>query len=241
MFALSYAAAALVFLIGVAWGARSWVSSRNASRRNLDVALTETEAVAKRSKDLLTDDLIIADMLSPRVSPLDTLLELTKQNPDRKKVAFTDFTLDREKIKLNVEASSDADASNVVSFLSKSKLFTEVKTGQFTTIERQKKPLVQFQITCKLAERAIDAVVTQKQSKTPSGGLAHKPPEETFEPPAEKEKVAAQHQQEDTKKPGEADEGSPEPKIMEKKKLDDKKKDALKKALMERMKGKSAK
>ncbi len=252
MFALSYAAAALIFLIGVAWGGRAWVSSRNTRLYNLTTQLEETETVAKHSNALLTDDLIMAEMLLSRVSPLDVLLELTQKNPDRKKVAFTDFTLDRGRIKLNAEASSDADASNVVSFLYKSKLFTNVKAGQFNTIERNKKPVVQFQITCQLADRAVDAVITKRQSETSSGELAHKTPEKPPEPPAKafeaakkemKAKVEAQHQQEDkTEKLKKNGEDSPKPKIKDDGKLDEKQKEALKKAIMKkRMEGESAK
>ena len=253
MFALSYAAAALILLVGVVWGGTSWVNSRNTRLRNISAQLRDTEKDAKRSQVLLTDDLIMADMLSPKVSPLDVLLELTKQNPDRKKVAFLGFTLDRTKVKIDVKANSDADASNVVSLLSKSELFTDVKAGQFSTIEKNKKTFVQFQINCKLDDRAANVVIAQKESKPSSEQLAHKPPEKPPEPPVKnpeppvknleaakkemKAKVEARLQQEDT--PEKTDEGRPKPPEEGKAKLDEKKMEALKKVMEERIKAKS--
>jgi len=213
MFALSYAAVALIFLVGVVWGGTSWVNSRNTRLRNINEQLRETEKDAKRAQVLLTDDLIMADMLSPKVSPLDVLLELTKQNPDRKKVAFLGFTLDRTKVKIDMKASSDAEASNVVSLLSKSELFSDVKAGQFNTVEKNKKTFVQFQITCKLADRAANVIIAQKEKKKSPEKLAHKPSEKKPEPSVKgleaakkemEEKVAAQQE-----KPEKTDEDSP--------------------------------
>jgi len=156
IFTLSYAAAALILIVGVFVGVNKWVSSRNTQLEAINAKLQAVQKSLEQTKNLLTDDLVMTNALYPRVSPLDVLKELSEKFPDRTKIALTNFTLDRtQKITINVEANSHAEISNLISQLDRSGFFTEVKSGQIATTEKQKdKQVLQAQITCKLADDA---------------------------------------------------------------------------------------
>ena len=173
IFTLSYAAAALILIVGISVGTNTWISSRNAQLERINAVLQDKQRLSKQAKSLLTDDLVMTNMLSPRISPLDVLKELSEQFPDRTKIALTNFTLDRtQKVTLNVEANSHAEISNLISRLGRSGLFTDVKSGQISTTEKQKdKQILQAQVTCKLADNAVKYA---KELKEKSAGVSKK-------------------------------------------------------------------
>ncbi|MFQ6039601.1 MAG: type IV pilus assembly protein PilM [Candidatus Poribacteria bacterium] len=165
IFTLSYAVAALILIVGISIGVNTWISSRNAHLEEINSRLQAVQTSSEQGRNLLIDDLVMTRMLSPRVSPLDILKELSENFPDRTKIALTTFTLDRtQKITLSVEANSYAEVSNLISKLGKSKLFTEVKSGQISTTEKQKgKPILQAQVVCKLSNNAAKYVRELKE------------------------------------------------------------------------------
>jgi len=165
IFTISYAAAALILVVGIFLGAGNWISSRNNQLDEVNEKLRIANKASQQANNLLIDDLVMANMLFPRVSPLDVLKELSEQFPNRKKIALTGFTLDKtQKITIRVEANSHADISDLISKLGRSGLFKDVKSGQIDTTEKQKgKQIVQAQITCKLADDAVKYVVAQKR------------------------------------------------------------------------------
>ncbi|HIE27435.1 TPA: type IV pilus assembly protein PilM [Candidatus Poribacteria bacterium] len=165
LFTLSYAAAALILIVGISVGANTWISSRNAHLEEINLRLQAVQKASEQAIDLLIDDLVMTKMLSPRVSPLDILKELSENFPDRTKVALTNFTLDRtQKITLNVEANSHAEISNLISKLGRSKLFTDITSGQISTTEKKKgKQILQAQVVCKLSNNAAKYVKELKE------------------------------------------------------------------------------
>ena len=174
-FTLSYAAVALILIVGIFVGVNSWISSRNIQLAEINAKLQNVQNSSEQNKNLLLDDLVMTTMLSPRISPLDVLKELSEQFPDRTKIALTNFTLDRtQKITINVEANSHAEISNLISKLGRSGLFTAVNAGQISTTEKQKdKQVLQAQITCKLADEATKYV----QDLREKSAIASKKPE----------------------------------------------------------------
>jgi len=174
-FTLSYAAVALILIVGIFVGVNSWISSRNIQLAEINAKLQNVQNSSEQNKNLLLDDLVMTTMLSPRISPLDVLKELSEQFPDRTKIALTNFTLDRtQKITINVEANSHTEISNLISKLGRSGLFTAVNAGQISTTEKQKdKQVLQAQITCKLADDATKYV----QDLREKSAIASKKPE----------------------------------------------------------------
>ena len=159
IFTISYAAAAVMLIAGLAWGVINWKNTRNVQLESVSEKLADVRKDSERASTILIDELVMAKILSPRLSPLDILKELSEQFPDRTKVAFTNFSLDRtQKITLMVEANSQADLSELISKLDKSDLFEDVKSGVWSPREKgekkEKRQIVQAQITCKLAKNA---------------------------------------------------------------------------------------
>lgn len=155
------AAAGLALLVGLGVGGLTWGRIHQAKIVVLDEAIrniSQSEASAKRA---LVKDLAMVNLLAPRVSPLDIVRELSVRFADRTKIAWTTLNIaklddpEKAKVTFNLEAQSHQDVSRAISVMAQSGAFTNIKSGQVTSVERDKKPIFQVQITCNLAKDAI--------------------------------------------------------------------------------------
>ena len=154
-------AAGFALIVGLGLGGLTWSRIHQAKIVGLDGAIrniSQSEANAKRT---LVKDLAMVNFLTPRASPLDIVRELSVRFADRTKIAWTTLNITRlddpekAKITFNIEAQSHQDVSQTISILAQSGAFTNIKSGQVTSIERDKRPIFQVQITCNLAKDAI--------------------------------------------------------------------------------------
>ena len=154
-------AAGLVLLVGLGLGGLTQSRIHQAKIVALDGAIRNINQAESNAKRTLTKDLAIVNLLAPRVSPLDIVRELSVRFADRTKVAWTTLNitrlddLARAKITFNIEAQSHQDVSQIISTMAQSGVFTNIKSGQVTSIERDKRPIFQAQITCNLSKDAI--------------------------------------------------------------------------------------
>ena len=154
-------AAGLVLLVGLGLGGLTLSKVHQSKIVTLDGAIRNISLAESNAKRTLTKDLAIVNLLAPRVSPLDIVRELSVRFADRTQVAWTTLNISRlddpekAKITFNIEAQSHQDVSQTISMMAQSGVFTSIKSGQVTSIERDKKPIFQVQITCNLAEDAI--------------------------------------------------------------------------------------
>ena len=154
-------AAGLVLLVGLGLGGLTLSKVHQSKIVTLDGAIRNISLAESNAKRTLTKDLAIVNLLAPRVSPLDIVRELSVRFADRTQVAWTTLNIsrlddpERAKITFNIEAQSHQDVSQTISMMAQSGVFTSIKSGQVTSIERDKKPIFQVQITCNLAEDAI--------------------------------------------------------------------------------------
>ncbi len=154
-------AAGLVLLVGLGLGGLTQSRIHQAKIVALDGAIRNISQAESNAKRTLTKDLAIVNLLAPRVSPLDIVRELSVRFSDRTKVAWTTLNitrlddLERAKITFNIEAQSHQDVSQTISTMAQSGAFINIKSGQVTSIERDKKPIFQVQITCNLSKDAI--------------------------------------------------------------------------------------
>ncbi len=154
-------AAGLVLLVGLGLGGLTQSRIHQAKIVALDGAIRNISQAESNAKRTLTKDLAIVNLLAPRVSPLDIVRELSVRFSDRTKVAWTTLNitrlddLERAKITFNIEAQSHQDVSQTISTMAQSGAFTNIKSGQVTSIERDKTPIFQAQITCNLSKDAI--------------------------------------------------------------------------------------
>ena len=154
-------AAGLVLLVGLGLGGLTLSKVHQSKIVTLDGAIRNISLAESNAKRTLTKDLAIVNLLAPRVSPLDIVRELSVRFADRTQVAWTTLNISRlddpekAKITFNIEAQSHQDVSQTISMMAQSGVFTSIKSGQVTSIERDKQPIFQVQITCNLAEDAI--------------------------------------------------------------------------------------
>ena len=171
-------AAGLVLLVGLGLGGLTQSRIHQAKIAVLDGAIRNISQTESNAKRTLTKDLAIVNLLAPRVSPLDIVRELSVRFADRTKVAWTTLNItrldevERAKITFNIEAESHQDVSQTISTMAQSGVFTNIKSGQVTSIERDKKPIFQAQITCNLSKDAIHQFAqarngNQKLSRNP--------------------------------------------------------------------------
>ena len=156
-------AAGLALLLGLGLGGLTWNSIHQAKIVALDGAIRNISQAESNAKKILVKDLAMVDLLTPRASPLDIVRELSVRFADRTKIAWTTLNITRlddpekSKITFNIEAQSHQDVSQTISIMAQSGAFANIKSGQVTSIERDKKPIFQVQITCNLAKDAIQA------------------------------------------------------------------------------------
>ena len=171
-------AAGLVLLVGLGLGGLTQSRIHQAKIVALDGAIRSISRAEANAKKTLTKDLALVNLLAPRVSPLDIVRELSVRFDDRTKVAWTTLNitrlddLERAKITFNIEAQSHQDVSQTISIMAQSGVFTNIKSGQVTSIERDKKPIFQAQITCNLAE---DAIHRFTETRNPNHNLSRNP------------------------------------------------------------------
>ena len=171
-------AAGLVLLVGLGLGGLTQSRIHQAKIVALDGAIRNISQAESSAKRTLTKDLALVNLLAPRVSPLDIVRELSVRFNDRTKVAWTTLNitrldnLERAKITFNIEAQSHQDVSQTISIMAQSGVFTNIKSGQVTSVEREKKPIFQAQITCNLSE---DAIHEFAQNRIPAQNVSRKP------------------------------------------------------------------
>jgi len=155
--------AAAILLVGLGVGGLTWSKTHQGKIDALDQQLESIGRAASKAKTALVEDLAIADLTTPRISPLDILREFSLHFADRIKIAWTSFNVsrldepDKAKITFNIEAQSHQEVSQMMSIMAQSGLFKDIKSGQVTSVggERDKKLVFQTQVTCTLAPNAV--------------------------------------------------------------------------------------
>ena len=171
-------AAGLVLLVGLGLGGLTQSRIHQAKIVTLDGAIRNISLAESSAKRTLAKDLAIVNLLTSRVSPLDIVRELSVRFADRTKVAWTTLNITRlddpekAKITFNLEAQSHQDVSQTISAMAQSGVFTNIKSGQVTSVERDKRPIFQVQITCNLAK---DAMHQFAQTRDLNQNLSRKP------------------------------------------------------------------
>jgi Tfp pilus assembly protein PilN len=195
-------AAGAVLLFGLVLGGLTCRASYQSKIYDLDSEIRSIGGAESSAKRALVKDLAIADLLAPRSSPLDIFRELSVRFADRTKIAWTNLNIshldepDKAKIVFSVEASSHQEVSKMLSAMAQSGLFREIKSGQITSIERDKKQISQVQVTCNLSLEAV-RMFAQARYLHPIGAQIE--PEETdIGPEAEEvESVSTQDDNDD--------------------------------------------
>lgn len=168
-------AAGAVLLFGLALGGLTCRASHQSKIDDLDDEIRRIKGAESRAKNALVKNLAIADLLTPRNSPLDIFREFSLRFADRTKIAWTNLNIshlddpDKAKIVFSVEASSHQEISKMLSAMAQSGLVKDIKSGQITSIERDKKQISQVQVTCNLSPQSV-RLFAQARHRHPVAG-----------------------------------------------------------------------
>ena len=110
----------------------------------------------------LENSILMQQVMTPYVSPLEVLRELSDSLPTRKEVALSSLNIDKKgKVTMSVEANSHEDVSKLIlalgelRLMGKVKLFDEVKSGAISKVSKDKRPVLQVQVVCLLNQNAM--------------------------------------------------------------------------------------
>lgn len=153
-------AAGVVLFAGIGLGGMTFNRSKQMESTVLDEQLRHIAPAELRAKQTLANNLAIADLLTPRVSVLDILRVLSLRFSDRTRVAWTNFhiirldELDSARITFNIEARSHGDVSEMIRIMGQSGLFANIKSGDVTSVRREREVFFQTQVACNLSPDA---------------------------------------------------------------------------------------
>ncbi len=172
-------AAGAVLLAGIGLGALTFSRSQRMENAVLDEQIQYVAQSESRAKQRLAKNLATADLLTPRVSVLDILRVLSLRFSDRTKVAWTNFQisrldeLDAAKITFNIEARSHGDVSEMIRVMGQSGLFTNIKSGDVTSVKREREVFFQTQVVCNLSPDAPQLFAQTRFPGTVAGMQDH--------------------------------------------------------------------
>ena len=158
---------AVLVLAAAALGFGTWRRSRAALYEDLADRLSKVEQKEETRNAIaaLENSILMQQMMTSYVTPLEVLREMSNKLPDRRKVALTSLSMDKKgKVTMGVEAASYGDVSEMIQILSetklldKVKLFDEVKHGAISKVTKDKRPVFQVQIACSLNQDAMQEI-----------------------------------------------------------------------------------
>ena len=145
----------------LAIGVLSYGQYQQSEVDDLDQQLQKLKSKANRARNTLKQELVVTQLMKPRLSALDLLREFSLRLSDRTKVALTTFQLTnlndltKARLNFNVEANSHQDISNLVTALNQSGIFKNLKQGQIISVNKDRKNIFQVQITCSIKVGAV--------------------------------------------------------------------------------------
>ena len=145
----------------LAIGVLSYGQYQQSEVDGLDQELQKLKSKANRARNTLKQELVVTQLMKPRLSALDLLREFSLRLSDRTKVALTTFQLTnlndltKARLNFNVEANSHQDISNLVTALNQSGIFKNLKQGQIISVNKDRKNIFQVQITCSIKVGAV--------------------------------------------------------------------------------------
>lgn len=164
--AMVFATIAAILVLALATiGIVTWQNSKKATYNKIATELKKAEQKEEvsRAKVSLENSILMQHIMTPYVTPLEVLREMSDKLPERKRIALTNLNIDKKgRVTMGVEASSHSDVSEVIQtlnelkFLGGANLFKEVKHGAISKITKENRPILQVQISCVLNEKAAE-------------------------------------------------------------------------------------
>lgn len=158
------AAAAFLIIIGAGLAFITWQHAKTERREKIEGELTKLEQKDEtlRAMAALENSILMQQVMTPYVTPLEVLRELSDSLPNRKEIALSSLNIDKKgKVTMSIQANSHENVSKLILALSelrlmgKVKLFDEVKSGTISKVSKDKRPVLQVQVVCLLNQDAM--------------------------------------------------------------------------------------
>lgn len=137
----------------------------------LDQEIATFNRLRTDANNQLALELILADKLTHQISPLDVLHALSTLFKDRTKVAWKTFEvhnlddLEKTRISFSLQANSIDAINSMHGVLNRTKLFSNIETGEITTTGDERRPTFEVKITCRLTNEAIQMFAQKRHPK----------------------------------------------------------------------------
>lgn len=156
----------VLVLSGIAWS-RSLKSKKDL----LDNQVATFGRLETDANKQLALELILADKLTHRISPMDVLHALSTLFKDRTKVAWKTFEvnnlddLQKTRVTFSLQANSYDAINSMDGTLNSSKLFSNIELGEVTTTGDERRPTYEVKVNCRLSREAVQMFAQKRYPK----------------------------------------------------------------------------
>ena len=116
-------------------------------------------------------ELILADKLTHRISPMDILHAFSTLFKDRTKVAWKTFEvnnlddLQKTRITFSLQANSYDAINSMERVLNETKFFNNIEMGEVTTTGDERRPTYEVKVNCRLSREAVQMFAQKRYPK----------------------------------------------------------------------------
>ncbi|RKU11234.1 hypothetical protein C6503_18860 [Candidatus Poribacteria bacterium] len=165
---LAAAGLGVLLIGGLLFGGYTLQRSQKHRTEMVEAQLAGYAQPVAAAKAQLGRELALTEMLVHNISPLDILHALSEMFRDRTQVAWTNFNIinlhkpETARITFNLEGASHNAINSLLGALNRSAVFTNVETGEVTTISENRKQIFQVQVRCNLKSAAVQAFAKKR-------------------------------------------------------------------------------
>ncbi len=162
--------AGLVLLVLVLSGI-TWSRSQKSKVDLLDNQIATFGSLQVEADKQLALELILADKLTHRISPMDILHALSTLFKDRTKVAWKTFEvnnlddLQKTRITFSLQANSYDAINSMERVLNGTNFFSNIEMGEVTTTGDERRPTYQVKVNCRLSREAVQMFAQKRYPK----------------------------------------------------------------------------
>lgn len=149
----------------------TWSRSQKSKVDLLDNQIATFGNLQVEADKQLALELILADKLTHRISPMDILHALSTLFKDRTKVAWKTFEvnnlddLQKTRITFSLQANSYDAINSMERVLNGTNFFSNIEMGEVTTTGDERRPTYQVKVNCRLSREAVQMFAQKRYPK----------------------------------------------------------------------------
>lgn len=159
-----------VLLIVTVFGV-TWSRSQKSKEKDLNNMIATFERLQTEANKQLSLELILAEKLTHKITPVDILHVLSTLFKDRTRVAWKTFEANnfddygKSRITFSLKANEHGSINSMLGVLRRSELFTDIDAGEVTTTGDERRPTFEVKINCKLTAKAAQKIAQMRHPK----------------------------------------------------------------------------